>query len=104
MLLNDESGKVTAKLTSNVSASPLRNFEIDPQALIAAEKADRKGEARIAGYFHSHPNGRAEPSGCDADMAAADGRIWLIIARQTITGWRFEEDAGFSPAEIEIGN
>lgn len=73
--------------TTNVAADPKRHFEIDPAALIAAEKRARKGGPAILGYFHSHPNGRAEPSPDDAASATPNGRFWLIIANGEITAW-----------------
>lgn len=73
--------------TANVAADSNRQFEIDPAALIAAEKLARKGGPAILGYFHSHPNGRAEPSPDDAASASIDGRFWLIIANGKITSW-----------------
>lgn len=78
----------TLQLTKNVAPDPSREFEIDPSDLIAAEKHSRQGGLPIIGYFHSHPNGLARPSAHDVRMAAADGRIWLIIADSSITGWR----------------
>lgn len=74
--------------TANVAAQPLAEFEIDPASLITAEKHAREGGLAILGYFHSHPNGKAEPSVTDAQMAAADGRCWFIIAGGQIASWR----------------
>jgi desampylase len=79
-------------LTANVARNPDQEFEIDPIALIAAEKTERQGGPAILGYFHSHPNGAVEPSPKDAYMADADGRIWLIIAKGRITAWQTESD------------
>ena len=75
-------------LTANAASDKTREFEIDPVALINAEKVARSGGPLIIGYFHSHPNGLAEPSLTDARMAAADGRWWLIIAGDLVTCWR----------------
>ena len=75
-------------LAANVASDPAQEFEIDPSTLIAAEKAARAGGLSMLGYFHSHPNGSAEPSPTDARMAAADGRWWLIIAGDLVTCWR----------------
>jgi desampylase len=72
---------------ANVATDPERHFEIDPAALIDAERQARQGGPAIIGYFHSHPNGRAEPSPDDAASASADGRYWLIIANGEITSW-----------------
>lgn len=75
----------------NVAEEPLRHFEIDPRALIAAEREQRSGGAHILGYFHSHPGGRVEPSRTDAECAAPDGRIWLIVNGQKAAAWRAEQ-------------
>jgi proteasome lid subunit RPN8/RPN11 len=72
----------------NVSGAPERAFEIDPVTLIAAERAMRQGGNTIIGYYHSHPNGRAEPSPRDAAAAACDGRLWLVVTDAQITAWR----------------
>jgi proteasome lid subunit RPN8/RPN11 len=77
-----------ARPCRNVADDPARTFEIDPAALIAAERAARNGGARLIGHYHSHPNGRAEPSPRDAADAARDGRLWLIIAAGQIGAWR----------------
>lgn len=69
-----------AQACANVAADPGRTFEIDPAALFAAHRAARQGGPRLLGHYHSHPSGRAEPSLRDAEAAASDGSIWLIIA------------------------
>jgi desampylase len=74
--------------TANVAGNPNSHFEIDSSALILAEKYARQGGPQILGYFHSHPNGSAQPSVTDAQMAAVDGRRWLIVAGGKITSWR----------------
>jgi proteasome lid subunit RPN8/RPN11 len=56
----------------NVHAEPLRHFEIDPQALIDAHRAARAGGPEVIGYWHSHPDGPAEPSATDRAHATAD--------------------------------
>lgn len=76
------------ELTANVADDMATHFEIDPATLIHAEKKERNGGLQILGYFHSHPNGKAEPSTEDAAMAAADERRWLIIAKGQVTAWR----------------
>ncbi len=76
------------QLVRNVAANPAVHFELEPAALIAAERAAREGGAAILGYFHSHPNGLAEPSRTDAEHALPDQRIWLIIANGALSAWR----------------
>jgi proteasome lid subunit RPN8/RPN11 len=76
--------------TDNVAADTTSSFELDPKALLNASRRERGQLQKIIGYFHSHPNDRTEPSSHDADMAAADGRYWLIISGASITAWRAE--------------
>jgi proteasome lid subunit RPN8/RPN11 len=78
----------------NVHANPLRHFEIDPAALIAAHRRARGGGPAVLGYYHSHPNGRAEPSATDRAMASGDGRIWAIVAAGAVRFWR-DDPGGF---------
>lgn len=83
-----------AQHAANIHPEPLRHFEIDPAALIAAHKAARAGGPEVLGYFHSHPNGLASPSATDAASASGDGRIWAIAAAGTLTLWR-DAPSGF---------
>jgi desampylase len=80
------------QLVANVAADPMRRFELDPKALIAAEKAARAGGTPILGYFHSHPSGDCAPSMADAALAAPDGRIWVFVAGGEIAAWQAVED------------
>lgn len=106
LLFGDDSVITHIKPAANVSATPESAFEIDPAALIAAERAMRQGGARLIGHYHSHPNGRAEPSPCDAASAAPDGRLWLIIAAGQITAWRATTGGilldAFDPVDLTI--
>jgi desampylase len=88
LLLGQNDVVEQAELTTNVADNPKSNFEIDPAALIFAEKNARQGGVQILGYFHSHPGGVAVPSATDASLAAADDRRWLIIAGGRMTLWR----------------
>ncbi len=95
-ILLGEGDAITAiQPADNVHPEPERHFEIDPQALVDAHRAARAGGPAIIGYYHSHPNGRAEPSATDRAMAASDGAVWAIIAAGRITLWR-SGDAGFA--------
>lgn len=87
------------RATRNVADEPERRFEIDPAALFAAIRAERAGGPRLAGYYHSHPGGRAEPSDTDRASAAGDGRLWLIVAGEEVTAWRAGA-GGFERVEL----
>lgn len=88
-LLLGEGGAITAlRPARNVHPDPARHFEIDPQALVNAFRAERSGGPRVVGYYHSHPTGAAEPSATDRVMAAHDGRVWAIVASGEVRFWR----------------
>ena len=74
----------------NVAADPACTFEIDPQALITAHKAARAGGPHIIGCYHSHPNGRAEPSETDRAMAEGNDWLWAIVAGGALGVWQMQ--------------
>jgi proteasome lid subunit RPN8/RPN11 len=76
------------QLCRNAAPDPARTFEIDPAQLLAAHKATRGGGFQIVGYFHSHPYGPPEPSPRDAEAAAPDGALWLIVAGRDVAVYR----------------
>lgn len=77
-----------AESCRNVAPAPDRAFELDPAALIAAHRRARAGGPAIIGHYHSHPLGRPEPSRTDAEAAAPDGALWLILAGGAARLWR----------------
>lgn len=97
---------VAASIEANVAEDPCARFEIAPEGLFAAIRAERGGGRRIAGYWHSHPSGDAQPSMTDAAMAAPDGKLWLIAAGGTLAGWRAVTNGArhgrFDAVELEI--
>ena len=105
LLLGEGNRIDAAQPAGNVAADPTRRFEIDPAALIVAERAARQGGAALLGYYHSHPQGRAEPSETDRAMAPPDGRIWLIAARGSLAAFCAPDRPGgdFRRIALEIG-
>ena len=101
LLLGHDAVIAIAQATANIAAAPERRFEIDPAALIAAHRAARSGGPVVMGYFHSHPTGPAAPSATDRAMAAGDGRIWAIIAADTVALWR-DTPSGFEPLSYDV--
>ena len=47
---------------------------------MTAQKAARANGRAIIGCYHSHPNGRAEPSPRDLEAAFGEGFVWVIAA------------------------
>jgi proteasome lid subunit RPN8/RPN11 len=80
-------GRVEGSRIVATALHPARNiavatdrFEIDPAAHIALLRKLRGTDRAIIGCYHSHPNGRAEPSRRDADGAGEEGFLWLVQA------------------------
>lgn len=101
LLLGQGAHIEAAQPAANVHPEPMRHFEIDPAALIAAHKAARTGGLQVLGYFHSHPNGLARPSATDAASASGDGRIWAISAADLVSLWR-DGPSGFEPLSYAV--
>ena len=96
-ILSGDDRHITGHIPArNVHPQPGTHFEIDPAVLVAAYRAEREGGleegTRIAGFYHSHPNGLARPSATDSRDAAHDGKLWAIIAGDAVTLWRDNAD------------
>lgn len=101
-LLLGEDGRIAeARACGNVALDPETRFEIDPQALIDAHRAERGGGPTLVGYFHSHPAGPPEPSAIDRAQASGDGKVWAIAAHGLVRFWRDEQD-GFKPLSYTL--
>jgi len=85
---------------ANVAVDPRDAFEIDPESLIAAHKAQRMGGPMLIGCYHSHPNGAGEPSLRDRDAACGERQLWLIIACNRISAWFLAGDGEFEEVAI----
>ena len=82
-------GRITrATVARNVAADPTSRFEIDPAHLFDAHRASRAGPDRLVGCWHSHPNGRGEPSRHDRAGVADESWLWLIVAGGSIRACR----------------
>ncbi len=106
-LLLGREGRVEELVAArNVARDPARSFEIDPATLLATHRNARGAGRQVIGHWHSHPNGRAEPSARDAARATDNGQIWLIIAGGGLSAWAPRSADGgpaqFSPVTIEV--
>lgn len=101
LLLGKGARIAMARPAANVHSQPERHFEIDPNALIAAHRASRAGGLEVLGYYHSHPNGRSEPSAEDCAQASGDGRVWAIVAQGAVSWWRDGPD-GFEALSTQL--
>jgi len=83
-----------------------RSYLIAPETVLAAQReADRLG-FEVVGYYHSHPDRPAEPSGTDRDDAWP-GMSYLIVSLDggrpvAARSWRLRPDLGrFAEEELE---
>ena len=68
---------VAIHATHNVSADP-DGFEIDPAAHLRFRRIAREAGRAVVGCYHSHPNGRPQPS--PRDLPGETDFVWLIAA------------------------
>jgi proteasome lid subunit RPN8/RPN11 len=76
-------------------------FEIDPADHFAALKAARADGLSVIGCYHSHPQGRAQPSATDLAGASEDGFFWLIAAGEEIAVFVYS-DREFRPGSLDL--
>ncbi len=87
-LLFGTAGEISASEPArNVAARPHYSFEIEPGTLLRAYREARGAGRAVLGWYHSHPNGVAQPSATDAARAVEDGKLWLIVTADAVTGW-----------------
>lgn len=87
LLVGREHGDGVIEVTAIVAAENVaqmaeHEFELDPAAHVALLRRLREANAveRMVGHWHSHPNGRAEPSATDEAMVYDPGLVWVITA------------------------
>lgn len=87
----------------NVADRPEQDFEIDPVVLLRCHREAREGGRALLGWYHSHPNGRPEPSATDAARVEDDGMIWLIAADDKLHAFRSVADGATEGRFEEVG-
>ncbi|MDQ2877825.1 MAG: M67 family metallopeptidase [Pseudomonadota bacterium] len=104
LLFGNEDRIDSVQSCANVAVDPACGFEIGPRALIAAHRSARAGGPALCGCYHSHPNGRREPSERDRAGAAGDGSIWAIIADGGMTFWQTRARGEFERIDHRISD
>lgn len=89
---------------SNAAESPRTEYDIDPQELLDLVETVENTGLDVAGFYHSHPSGPANPSTTDADRAAWPGLSYLIVALDGsmpyVGSWRWDAEAGTFEQEV----
>ena len=96
--------------SANVAEPPrTRRFEVDPKLRLLLMRTLRDGPDDVVGVYHSHPDGRAEPSETDKAMIFEPAMVWLITAVDEgragpTMAWQPSADgAAFLPLGLELG-
>jgi len=96
----------------NASGKPEQSFEFDPAEQLRAYRAADAAGWEVLGHYHSHPNGRQQPSPTDLQLALerSDYGLWLIVAvsrgRWLATGlWQLRGNpVAFQRLRLEINS
>jgi desampylase len=101
-LLLGREGLIDAAVeAANIADDPETTFEIDPAVLLRVHREAREGGPALLGWYHSHPNGRCEPSAADAGRAVEAGKIWMIVAAGQVEAWLALGQGSFEPIWLE---
>jgi len=66
----------------NIAAHPATNYEIAPAEVCAFMRQMRAEKLDFLGIYHSHPNGKNEPSPRDIERAYYSEAAYFIVSRQ----------------------
>jgi len=65
---------------TNVASNPATAYEIAPQELFSLIREVRAADLELMGIYHSHPNGKNEPSPRDIELAYYPDTAYVIIS------------------------
>jgi len=85
---------------ANVAAARRQDrFELDPTLHLRVQRELRGSGRAVIGHYHSHPDGRAEPSAIDRANIHDPTLAWVIVA---VRGGGDAEIAAFYPADGDL--
>ena len=65
---------------TNAASNPATSYEIAPQELFSLMREIRAAGLGLTGIYHSHPNGKNEPSPRDIEFAYYPDTAYVIIS------------------------
>jgi proteasome lid subunit RPN8/RPN11 len=76
------SGGVVARIfrATNVASNLATTYEIAPQELFGLMREIRAAGLDLMGIYHSHPNGKNEPSPRDIELAYYPDTAYIIVS------------------------
>lgn len=88
-LLEGHDGTITEVFAAaNAAANPASEYEIAPEEHFRFMREIRAAGLTMMGIYHSHPNGRNEPSFRDIERAYYPDAAYFIIAPQAAAAKR----------------
>ena len=106
-LLAGNGGVITRVLTArNAAEEKTKNYEITSEELFRLMREIRRADLQLMGIYHSHPNGKNEPSARDIERAYYPDVAYFILsphanAQQPIRAFTIRE-ASASELEIQV--
>ena len=80
-LLAGRGGVITRIFAAtNAASDPAKNYEIAPKELFRLMREIRAAKLELLGIYHSHPNGKNEPSARDIELAYYPGTAYFILS------------------------
>jgi proteasome lid subunit RPN8/RPN11 len=80
-LLAGRDGVIThVRPATNAAADPAASYEIAPEELFRLMREMRAARLDLLGIYHSHPNGKNEPSPRDVERAYYPDAAYFIIS------------------------
>ena len=64
----------------NAASDPTKNYEIAPKELFRLMREIRTAKLELLGIYHSHPNGKNEPSPRDIELAYYPDTAYFILS------------------------
>jgi len=90
-------------LTNQRNDSPRNRFSITPEDVRDADAAARQAGLDLIGWYHSHPDAPARPSGYDREHAWPWYSYIIVSVRERVAremnSWRLADDRGHYDAE-----
>ncbi len=80
-LLAGLDGVITRSFAAtNAASDRAKNYEIAPKELFRLMREIRAAKLELLGIYHSHPNGKNEPSARDIELAYYPGTPYFILS------------------------
>ncbi len=80
-LLAGRDGVITGVFPAvNAAADPAKGYEIAPKEIVGMMREFRERRLEFLGIYHSHPNGKNEPSARDIELAYYSEAIYFIVS------------------------